>query len=72
MLSTEETEFLICLLQGRSYCRGGTGGTMISVLMDSINEKLYDVFSDTVLTGDENSPEIIEDYRSGLMEILKI
>ena len=45
---------------------------MISVLMDSVNEKLYDVFSDTVLAGDENSPEIIEDYRSGLMEILKI
>lgn len=72
VLNTEETEFLLCLLQGRSYCRGGTGGTMISVLMDSVNEKLYDVFSDTVLAGDENSPEIIEDYRSGLMEILKI
>ena len=35
-------------------------GLMLSVLVDSINEKLFDEFADSVLTLD-NGPELIED-----------
>ena len=34
---------------------------ILSVLVDSINETLYDTFADTVLTPDE-PPEVLEDY----------
>ena len=40
---------------------------MLSVLTDGINEALYDMFCDTVLTSDE-PPEVIEDYIDELKE----
>ena len=42
---------------------------MLSVLVDGINEKLFDVFGDTVL---DDTPDVIEDYRDELKEILKL
>lgn len=42
-------------------------GLMLSVLVDSINEKLFDEFADSVLTLD-NGPELIEDYIQDLKE----
>lgn len=42
---------------------------MASVLCDSINEKLYDDFGDTVLSGDP--PEVLEDYIDEVKEGLK-
>lgn len=44
-------------------------GLMASVLCDSINEKLYDDFGDTVLSGDP--PEVLEDYIDEVKEGLK-
>ena len=41
-----------------------------SVIMDSVNEKLFDSFSDTVLIGEETSPEAVEDYTAQLYEML--
>ncbi len=41
-----------------------------SVIMDSVNEKLFDTFSDTVLIGEETSPEAVEDYTAQLYEML--
>ena len=41
-----------------------------SVIMDSVNEKLFDTFSDTVLIGEETSPEAVEDYTAQLYELL--
>ena len=43
---------------------------MLSVLTDSINEKLYDIFSDTVLTWDDR-PEPVEDYMDDLKEMVR-
>ncbi len=37
-------------------------GVMLSVLIDSINEKLYDEFCDTVILCHGDTPELIEDY----------
>ena len=40
------------------------------MLVDSINETLYDTFADTVLTPDE-PPEILEDYLEELKEMVQ-
>lgn len=37
-------------------------GAMASVVVDAINEKLFDQFGDTVLLFDGDQPELIEDY----------
>ena len=42
---------------------------MLSVLTDSINEKLFDEFGDTVL---DDTPDVIEEYRRELKEILRL
>ena len=39
---------------------------MLSVLVDGINEKLYDDFADTVIEGDP--PAVVPDYQDELME----
>lgn len=45
-----------------------TEGHMLSVLLDSINDKLYDVFLDTVV---EDGPSLVEDYIDELKEMIK-
>ena len=42
---------------------------MLSVLADSINEKLYDQFLDSVLTV-EDIPQLVEDYIDDLKEMV--
>ena len=37
-------------------------GKMVSVVAESVNEKLFDFFSDTVIDFDGEKPYIIEDY----------
>ena len=37
-------------------------GLLLSMVADSINEKLFDRFSDTVLLFDGETPEPVEDY----------
>ena len=66
-LSQEEYRLLQCLLYGRDYGWVRASGLMLSVLVDSINEKLFDEFADSVLTLD-NGPELIEDYIQDLKE----
>lgn len=39
---------------------------MLSVLVDSINEKYFDLFGDTVIDFDGENPFIIEDYAQEL------
>ena len=41
-------------------------GRMLSVLVDGINEKLYDDFADTVIEGDP--PAVVPDYQDELIE----
>ena len=42
-------------------------GYLLSVLVDSINEKLYDEFMDSVL---DESPAPVEDYIDDLKEMI--
>lgn len=44
----------------------------LSVLVDGINDKLFDEIGDTVIDSNGDSAEIIEDYRPDLLEILGI
>lgn len=65
----EEYRLLQCLLYGGSLQWVQASGRMVSVLVDSINEKLYDTFMDTVVEAEP--PGIIEDYLSDLKEMVK-
>ncbi|MDE7262758.1 MAG: hypothetical protein K2N78_11975 [Oscillospiraceae bacterium] len=41
---------------------------MLSVLVDGVNEKLYDTFQDTVL---DDTPQLVEDYIDDLKEMVR-
>ena len=70
-LSNIEYEFMKCLLYGKDYSDlVKSNGLMLSVLIDSINEKLFDMFCDTVLIFEGDKPELIEDYEAELKEII--
>lgn len=60
-LTPPQYRLMQCLLYGGSLDWVHTEGLLLSVLVDGINEALFDLFDDTVLTADE-PPEIIEDY----------
>lgn len=66
-LSPPEARLLACLLQGRDTAWLKEEGHMLSVLADAINDKLYDIFGDTVLDGDGRP---VEDYVATLKEML--
>ena len=67
-LSSPEYRLLHCLLYGGSTGWVQAEGYMLSVLVDGINEKLYDTFMDSVL---DDTPELIEDYIDDLKEMVK-
>ena len=67
-LDPAEYRLMQCLLYG-----GDTGwvqaeGRLLSVLVDGINEKLYDTFFDTVL---DDASQVIEDYMEDLKEMVR-
>lgn len=64
-LEGEEYRLLQCLLYGRPIDWVRSQGLLLSVLVDGINEKLFDTFADTVLTCDE-PPQVLEDYEEEL------
>ena len=64
------------LLHGMLYDEDYSGilkeqGLLLSVLVDAVNEKLYDRFSDTVICYPGEKPELIEDYIKDLKGIIK-
>lgn len=67
-LNEEELRLLRCLLYGGSTAWVQDGGHLMSVLVDSINEKLYDTFLDSVL---EDTPRLIDDYIDDLKEMIQ-
>ena len=67
-LSPAEYRLLQCLLYGGDMGWVQAGGHMLSVLADSVNEKLYDTFLDTVLDGDY---QVIDDYIDDLKEMVR-
>lgn len=68
-LTKDEYRLLQSLLYGRDYGWVRSSGLMLSVLVDGINDKLYDTFSDSVLLGDD-PPELVEDYIADLKEMI--
>jgi hypothetical protein len=44
---------------------------MLSVLVDHINETLFDDFGDTVILFDGDTPELIEDYAEDVAALLE-
>lgn len=69
-LEPAEYRLLQCLLYGGDLGWVQAEGRMLSVLCDSINEKLYDEFMDAVLTM-EDSPAVLEDYTDELKEMVR-
>lgn len=72
-LSEAETDFLRALISGGDYNEAARKAMMMpSILADTINDKLFDTFSDTVLMFDGDEPVIIEDYLEELKNIAGI
>ncbi len=71
-LDRNELMFLRSLLNGEdSRCAAKNAGILPSILADSINEKLFDIFGDTVIAFNGDDPELIGDYIDELNEMLK-
>lgn len=66
-----EYQLLHCLLYGGDYCTLlKKKGIMLSVAVDSINEKLFDLLADTAIIFEGESPQLIEDYLDELKGII--
>lgn len=66
-LSAVEHQFMRSLLYEERYDELiRSQGVMLSVLIDGINAKLFDVFNDTVIVDAGNRPELLDDYREEL------
>ena len=66
-LSDSERLFLQALLNGGDWASAARQtGEMPSLLADSINDKLFDLFGDTVIDCSADVPEVIEDYAEEL------
>ncbi len=66
LLDENELHYLNCLLDGSDLSWVRQQGLLPSILADSINEKLFDLFADTVL--DEDG--VIPDYLDELKEMI--
>lgn len=69
-LSPAEYRLLQCLLYGGDVGWVRKEGYLLSVLVDGINEKLYDTFGDSVLLPDD-LPQPVEDYIDDLKEMVR-
>lgn len=70
-LSDSEKRFLSALLSGGDWSVAAReAGEMPSLLSDSINDKLFDIFGDTVIDYSADVPEIIEDYIDELRRLV--
>lgn len=66
-LSPAEYRLAQCLLYGGDLGWVQAEGHILSVLVDGVNEKLYDTFLDSVL---DDTPQVIEDYTEDLKEMV--
>ena len=69
-LDSAQYRLLRCLLYGGDLGWVSSEGHLLSVLVDGINEKLYDSFADSVLELNDH-PEIVEDYIDELKEMVR-
>ena len=65
-MDASESRLLHTLLSDGDLAWVRTEGLLLSVLVDGINEKLYDDFEDTVIEGDP--PAVVPDYQDELIE----
>lgn len=71
-LGGSEYRLLQCLLYGRPYADWVRAeGKLLSVLVDAINEQLYDRFADTVIEDNSGVPAVIEDYSEELKGVIE-
>lgn len=71
-LSDMEYRFMHCLLYGEAYdSLMKEKGVMLSLLVDSINEKCFELVGDTVIFFEGDTPELIEDYIDELKGIIE-
>lgn len=69
-LSSEETTIITLLLKGKDlnkYLKGQH--LMAAVIIDNINEKLFDEFGDNVIEFINDIPTVIEDYQEDLEDM---
>lgn len=69
LLSEGEREYLLGLLAGDAEVPSGVSEDM---LVDGINEKLFDVVGDTVIEFGADGAQVIEDYEDEVREVLGI
>ena len=66
-LDGTETAVLRAALNGEDAATAAkTGGRMLSVVIDAINDRLFDRFGDTVIYYDGDRPAVYEDYEDEL------
>ncbi len=71
-LDEAEYKFLHCLLYGGDYkALLAEKKLMLSVVVDSINEKLYEILADTAIELEGDAPRLIDDYTEDLKGIVK-
>jgi hypothetical protein len=72
LLTEAQKTFLRLLLEGGDWKRFLADQSATAALMiDSVNEALYDEIGDTVLDTSDGSPSIIEDYKDDVLNLLK-
>ena len=70
-LSPLETTFLVGILEQRTVSELlGPTDPFPSVIVDTINEKLFDLIGDAVIEFDGDQPSVIEDYLDDIREVL--
>ena len=73
LLTGDQTEFLRLLLSGKGWKEFAASHCLtLSILIDEINEALYDEIGDTVIDTSGGEPEIIGDYRSELAALVQM
>lgn len=71
VLSDDEFMFMQAMLYGGDFNELlNKKGLMLSVIVDSVNYKLFDLFGDTVIVFNDGGPELIEDYIDDLKGII--
>lgn len=69
ILDSDERAVLSAILEGENALIVGYG-MRLSILCDSINEKLYELLGDTAIEFDGNRPFIVEDYIDDVKGVL--
>lgn len=73
LLTSEERDVLCTLLEDGSLKElERKRHIMVSLLIESINEKLYDTFGDVVIDVQQDRPRVIADYKHDLKDMMSI